>query len=584
MKQQPDHLFDSSSLHSVFFALAFGIIAFFYLVKVDNSANLRSREQVINLLLSTAPKLIRDGEFIKLHALVNTRTDFGICITDNLNRFLVSNSEEKCDRASSESRELFYESKVYGNLFVSNNFDFEGRLPFYLIFLFSWAAVLTTLLYLRNRHQSNLSLEYLNDLLDTGQVGDEAVPSWFSKKFQRLYITVVSFKEQATRRNEFEIEKAKSQAMFEIAAQVSHDIRSPVMALDMISSKLEVVSETDRLVIRNSIDRIKSIANTLLATNRTAADHRFEDGDSSVNAFLIANEIEQVLIEFRALGGTNASAHINFNQSVETLHAFTNVDATAFQRALSNIIANGLEALCGRPGKVILTLSESNAGTLNLSIKDNGIGISKDHIKMVGTKGFTVGKQEGNGLGVHSAVTTVKEWGGSLTVKSEEGLGTEVSITIPRVEPPYWFANEINLPLEGYVLVVDDDCYIHNLWKERFASVEKIHTGLICKYLGSAEELLLFMKHEYLDSVSTLFLIDQDLAGVEKGFDLITRLGIAAESVLVTNRFADPALQNASIKIKLRILPKPLIVSIAVAFSAAIPAADTTDIEKRTLL
>lgn len=549
-----------SSGQVLILALSVGILSFGYLFDIDNKANVREREQIINLLVSTAPKLIRDGEFIKLHALVNTRTDIGICITDTLNRFLVSNSSANCKLTSAEARELFYESKAYGNLIVSNHFDFQAHLPFYLVFLLSWGAVLSTLLYLKNRHQSNLSLDYLNHLLDSDSPDQTEPPSWLSKKFQPLHSAVTSFKETAIKINEFEIDKAKNEAIVEVASQVSHDIRSPLMALEMMSSKLDSVPDADRVIIRNSINRIKSIANTLLANSRTQKEEKGRHADEATKSSLLSDEIEQILSESRILGSVNPSTQIEFHQSTESIDAFTNIDSTALKRVISNIVNNALESLQGKSGKISLEVSKSEDGNIALQIKDTGIGISEDHLKLIGTNGFTSGKHEGNGLGLYSAITILNQWGGKLTLQSKAGVGTEVKITLPSADPPIWFTKTIALPKEGCVVVVDDDFHIHNLWKKRFEELEGRSFPLSFKYYSSPSELRSFMKEDYLNSHSTLFLVDHDfLLRNESGLNLIEQLGIASEAILVTNRYSDEAIQKACIKLNIKILPKPLI-------------------------
>ena len=53
-------------------------------------------------------------------------------------------------------------------------------------------------------------------------------------------------------------------AFNELSSQVSHDIRSPLAALNMIVGSLDVLPEEKRQIIRNATQRINDIANQLL--------------------------------------------------------------------------------------------------------------------------------------------------------------------------------------------------------------------------------------------------------------------------------------------------------------------------------
>jgi signal transduction histidine kinase len=55
---------------------------------------------------------------------------------------------------------------------------------------------------------------------------------------------------------------------YKVARQVSHDIRSPLSALDVVLSSVSSLPEEQRILARLAINRIKDIANNLLLQNR----------------------------------------------------------------------------------------------------------------------------------------------------------------------------------------------------------------------------------------------------------------------------------------------------------------------------
>jgi signal transduction histidine kinase len=78
-----------------------------------------------------------------------------------------------------------------------------------------------------------------------------------------------------------EMKSESLRVLSEVASQVAHDIRSPLSALNMVSSELGEVPEEKRLLIRNSIQRINDIANDLLAKGKLNAEKIKTSSDTS---------------------------------------------------------------------------------------------------------------------------------------------------------------------------------------------------------------------------------------------------------------------------------------------------------------
>lgn len=70
-------------------------------------------------------------------------------------------------------------------------------------------------------------------------------------------------------------------------------------------------------------------------------------------------------------------------------------------------------------------------GKFQISVIDDGKGIPSEILNQVGNEGFTYGKPQGTGLGLHDAITTVRKWNGELTIESQPQIGTIVVITLP---------------------------------------------------------------------------------------------------------------------------------------------------------
>ena len=66
-----------------------------------------------------------------------------------------------------------------------------------------------------------------------------------------------------------------------------------------------------------------------------------------------------------------------------------------------------------------------------MKIKDQGIGISENHIEQVFKRGVSLNKPGGNGLGLSDAKQFVEKIDGGIEIKSSVGQGTEVVIELP---------------------------------------------------------------------------------------------------------------------------------------------------------
>ena len=115
------------------------------------------------------------------------------------------------------------------------------------------------------------------------------------------------------------------------------------------------------------------------------------------------------------------------------------VDKVKLLQVLVNLIRNAKEALIGSPEdkERIMTLSleeENPSHQIKISVKDTGIGISKENMSKIFSLGFTT-KERGHGLGLHMSALNAQEMGGKMTVESKgPGKGATFTVFIPKIE------------------------------------------------------------------------------------------------------------------------------------------------------
>ncbi|HEX5063288.1 MAG TPA: ATP-binding protein [Kofleriaceae bacterium] len=111
-------------------------------------------------------------------------------------------------------------------------------------------------------------------------------------------------------------------------------------------------------------------------------------------------------------------------------------DRMLLREALLNVVSNAAEACATSRGEVAVRVraiagpAASAAPILEIVVADSGPGIPRAHLGRLFVPGFTT-KETGSGVGLAIAERVVSAHHGRITVDSEEGKGTTITITLP---------------------------------------------------------------------------------------------------------------------------------------------------------
>ena len=110
-------------------------------------------------------------------------------------------------------------------------------------------------------------------------------------------------------------------------------------------------------------------------------------------------------------------------------------DKSMLSVVLRNLLSNALK-FTNPGGTVILTAEKHNGGSVLISVRDTGIGMSKeihDNIFNLNKKSFRAGtnNETGTGLGMTLVKEYVSKLGGTISVLSEEGKGSLFTVILP---------------------------------------------------------------------------------------------------------------------------------------------------------
>ncbi len=258
----------------------------------------------------------------------------------------------------------------------------------------------------------------------------------------RHMITVIKRRDtEADRLNQQLLQAGKLASIGELSAGVAHEINNPLaiilterqLLLDaakhapIADSEFQEQFSDSMNQIDLQVQRCKRITQNLLRFSRRTQS-MIETVD--LNAF-IQEVVDLLEREARSSG-------IKFFSEPDPGLPPVSSDPSQLQQVFLNLITNAIDAHDGKPyGSIrICTRADGERQTAIVKVADSGSGITPENLNRIFDPFFTtkaVGK--GTGLGLSICFSIVKRLGGSLTVQSEVGKGTEFTIQLPYTPP-----------------------------------------------------------------------------------------------------------------------------------------------------
>jgi signal transduction histidine kinase len=359
--------------------------------------------------------------------------------------------------------------------------------------------------------------------------------------------------------NTFKINQEKdriTRQLGEVAAQVAHDIRSPLTALNVCLQHIPEIPERQRITLRNAANRINDIANNLLSKYKNNSDY-YSVFESDIGIWLLEPVIESIVSEKR-LQYENDNIEIDVNIKKNAYFLFSKFDLNQLKRILSNLINNAAESYQTLSGKILINLDTDGVNVI-LEVKDHGCGIAADKLVTIFENKQST-KPTGLGMGLAHAKSVLKSMNGEIDIISRIDFGTTVVIKMPVMPPPAWFIAEIILKPDMLVIVLDDDESIHGAWDARINDISKSINVL---HFKTGNDFISWQINN--KNLNILVLSDYELLGeLKSGLDILEELSIGDKGVLITSHYEKSDIIRRCLTADIKLLPKNLVTHIPI--------------------
>lgn len=210
-------------------------------------------------------------------------------------------------------------------------------------------------------------------------------------------------------------------------ANVSHDFRSPLTSIRgyleaMIDGTIPVELHEKYLnIVLNETDRLTKLTNSLLTLNNLNTKGMILE----ISDFNINQVIHKTVDTFE---GTCRKKQISIDLILTGEEMYVHGDVGKIQQVLYNLLDNAIKFSHNNSTITIETKLKHNK--LFVSVKDTGIGIPKDSLKLIFDRFYKTdlsrGKdKKGTGLGLAITKEIIHSHGENINVVSTEGVGTE---------------------------------------------------------------------------------------------------------------------------------------------------------------
>ncbi len=229
-----------------------------------------------------------------------------------------------------------------------------------------------------------------------------------------------------------ESETRQFQSFVKLSAMLTHDLKNAIGGLSLLVSNMEEHYANEEF----RADAMQSL--TSATAKLKALVERISNPVTTLSGeFKRPLPVDLVPLVRRVLaqtmGRVSGTHHLETGNLPPSLFAL--VDSERIEKVIENLVLNGLEAMHGKSGTLIVEGGKDASGMVFLSIADTGVGMSTQFIDEKLFHAFATTKRSGMGLGLYTCREVVQANGGTIEVTSKQGDGTTFRVVLPSPQP-----------------------------------------------------------------------------------------------------------------------------------------------------
>ena len=222
------------------------------------------------------------------------------------------------------------------------------------------------------------------------------------------------------------LQSEKLAAMGRLTSQIAHELNNPIYGImnTLELLKTEVPAESKRRrILELSLSETQRLAEML--RNMLSFSKPEEEKRRPVKMNELIEGI--LLVMEKQMKESNIKVETSFDDEIPEVMASTN----QMRQVMLNILKNAKEAM-SKGGTLAVRTTKEDKHVL-IHVQDTGVGIPEEIKDKIFEAFFTTKqKVKGVGLGLSVCYGIIKDHGGEIKVKSEEGKGTTFTIRLPR--------------------------------------------------------------------------------------------------------------------------------------------------------
>lgn len=320
-----------------------------------------------------------------------------------------------------------------------------------------------------------------------------------------------------------------------LAAGVAHEINNPLSMLSMavpytlrdIQSLLHSLhTDTQKAEIKKRLEKIVGSLDTV----QEAVDFLMR---LSSDLYSLGQTEIETPVPVRVADAVRSAVRITRHQLKHKAKVVVDVDESIYIRGQSsrlvqvliNLLTNAAKAIPGEnpDGNCVTIRGKAEDDQVTIYLSDTGVGIAEDNLGQIFDPFFSIAVEDqepGSGIGLTLVRDIVEDYGGSITVASEMGLGTRFTIRLPKTATAEFpisaasdDAREESLHARYHILFFDSEEVNLTEYKKAFGAMHEVYLTSTVKELETA----IREKHHLLDVIVCELPLPPNLEGVDIG-------------------------------------------------------------------